>query len=139
MAEIKVEGLAEYNERENNMNELNRRICILYEDKYAIEKECRRLSDEATKMSEERFLWGDKAVKAHSFWTNEGNTEVAKIIRLPDAHFSLAYIVSSASEEEHEYHTTSVGFLMRYPVPITEEEYNKKRNNQLKIKELWQK
>jgi len=124
MKEVKVEGLSEYNELSERLEMLDVKMGIVWEDKEALEKDHARMREEETALIERRYDCGEKVVAKHQFWADKEMRSVAKIIRVPNARLSLAYIVSVPGEEDHEYHTSSVGFLMRFPIPITEEHYN---------------
>lgn len=124
MKEVKVEGLERYNELEARITEVTKELKRLWEDKKAIERDTEQAKKKASDLKSAQYDCGDEVVARHKFWSDEGGHKIGKIIRVPDSCFSLAYILTQADGYEHEFHTSSIGFLMNFPVPITEEDYN---------------
>lgn len=119
---LRFKELDDFNNYTKRLQEVERTLSILEEDKKALIKELEELRDGYYYKSP--FA----ALKCSKYWSSDNFKHIARIDKI-DGDAYIHYTVSWPEKLDQEYTSSSLGILMRHPVPITEEKYKELYNN----------
>ena len=117
---VELQSVSDWKEHERKTKEIERRLCIINEEKEALVKTLYALR-------KDRYKYSNIAIDEHKFWASKDMKSIAKIVY--DKYGEFTFLVSNKEGKDKEYHSSSLGVLYSYPIPITEEKYNEIYNN----------
>lgn len=125
---IKLASVEKYFEEDKRRREIRQKLTLLREEEKALEKEL-------DKLDRDRYKNPTKAVTENMFWTDESFSSVAKIDKVYSDAW-LCYTCTDKNVIDKKLSTSSMGIIMRYPVPITKEKYNELRKKIIETKNV---